>query len=301
VNVPICGACHPTPYDTLTPSWDKTTCVQGGCHALASPQEQHGGADAAHVRLPANDKCSGSGCHDGDLAFVHDGAPTECLVCHDGVVPTERDCEVCHPDKVDGDGNVIDHGYSLTTHAATVASDTISGQIIGSTWTLPPLYQTQTYSGQQCVECHSMDLSTEHSKPSSNSAPQGCDACHGGGNPPAESFPPPGWTGTCSEGNCHPGQRHTQMLNKHANSNLEESCSYCHSWGGGSNDVAGAHNDYWRAQQLGAAEYTPSLYPYLPQNGCTIQFCHNNNVAVPSGTRSCDTCHFAIPGWPHPQ
>jgi hypothetical protein len=91
------------------------------------------------------------------------------------------------------------------------------------------------------------------------------------------------------------------MYDKHRNSNADESCSYCHDWGGGTNDVAASHNDYWRAQQLGAAAFTPSMYAYLPQNGCGIQYCHNQNVSVPGGTRSCDSCHAAIPGpWPHP-
>jgi hypothetical protein len=297
VSDPICGACHPTPANTLVPAWDKNTCAQDGCHPAGTPQEEHGDVDAAHTRLPSNDKCSGSGCHNEDLAGTHNDSTDDCLTCHDTGVPTEKDCEVCHPDKVDGDGNVIDHGYNATTHGALVGTSTLAGTISGQSWTdnagLTIIGGPQTYSDQMCGSCHSMDLYTEHDKPSS-AGPGGCDVCHGGGNPPADSASP--WDGTCSTGDCHTGQLHTQMNTKHVVADIDNSCSYCHSWGGNGFDIAGSHNDYWLYQQEGRA--LPNYYPPLPQNGCSIQFCHNQNATVPTG-KNCDTCHSSF-YWPHP-
>ena len=35
--------------DTLTPSWDKATCAQGGCHTAGSSAPQHAAIDTAHI------------------------------------------------------------------------------------------------------------------------------------------------------------------------------------------------------------------------------------------------------------
>jgi hypothetical protein len=86
------------------------------------------------------------------------------------------------------------HGYDAGMHAATDFA--ASGNL-------------------RCTQCHSMDLATEHRKPSATSAPMGCRACHGAGRPAEVLIG--SWDLSCDA--CHaPVERHV--------------CTDCHRVGG---------------------------------------------------------------------
>ncbi len=69
-----CVACHPTPYDTLDPSWGNS-CQQGGCHTT-----YHDGPFNAHWDAYDTQPCSV--CHPNNWSSVWWPTITECLGCH---------------------------------------------------------------------------------------------------------------------------------------------------------------------------------------------------------------------------
>ncbi len=290
-----CGACHPSPRDTLTPSWDHTTCAQGGCHTATSTKPMHASVDTFHTRLsPTNDQCALSGCHTSDLAGIHSAATTTtagvtytgCRVCHGAGVPVSQNCLSCHPEKVDGSGNVVAHGYPTAKHQASMGATPFTGTLPYSDPDLGPL----TYN-VPCGQCHLMDLYSEHQKYGKT-----CGTCH---PTPRGTFTD--WNTTCQQGGCHTTY-HTQMSQMHAQTKTS-SCSSggyfgCHGTSGslvawGSMDAASAHDDYWLWQQRGYANYP---FSPMPQNGCAL--CHTGPTAPPPTKTNCDDCHGS--GWQHP-
>ena len=170
-----CGNCHPSPKDSLTPSWSKG-CVQGGCHPPATPTAQHAAMATGHALPPADAACAAAGCHDqGDLGAIHADAPGECTVCHSTLtVPTEKIRENCHGQP---------HGDLSAAHTANEPG--------GMTWA-----NTGAYA--PCTQCHFLDIRDEHAKASSGAL--GCEACHAAGGPVSQ-LPAGGWNGQCSA--CH--------------------------------------------------------------------------------------------------
>ena len=297
-NERACGLCHPSPRNTLVPDWDRTTCAQGGCHTISSAAPLHASIDASHTRLPANAQCATSGCHTLDLAGIHSSASpttagvtrTSCQVCHSvATIPASRNCLACHPEKVDGSGNVVGHGYTAARHVSAIATMTFSG-------TLPYNYDvgsggTMTFA-VGCTQCHLANIYDEHQKYSAT-ASQGCGLCH---SSPRNTFTT--WGKGCQQGGCHT-TIHTQMNARHAPAS--NSCgkwgSDCHggslnSWG--TMDAAAAHNDYWYWQIGGWNNYV-----HVPQPAYGCATCHTNATTVPSVT-TCDQCHIEGENWVHP-
>jgi hypothetical protein len=215
-----------------------------------------------------------------DVIDLHDETPSGCDACHgEGRTPS-TDCSTCHPEKLEF------HGYDPAKHAAAVGAMTISGQLTspsGVPWTR---YDgtVQDYSGQRCSQCHSMDLLTEHTKPSSSSAALECDACHPS---PRNTFTT--WNKTCQQAGCH-ATIHGDMAVKHAwnytGASTWASCgtgnSRCHGseW---KPDLAAVHEEptYWGSYW--GVDFTN--YP----DGC--RFCHYSASAVPATPTACTNCH----------
>jgi hypothetical protein len=106
--------------------------------------------------------CTAEACHSLAKAATPEFAPT---------------CVSCHPSRA------LPHGYAPAAHAATVGN------------------RIERHAGFTCAACHSMDLMTEHAKPSSSSAAAGCNACHLSLVPGLIALG--GWDGTCAQGGCH--------------------------------------------------------------------------------------------------
>lgn len=308
-----CTACHPNPRSSFT-TWGKT-CTQGNCHAGSSPDPQHGQIDANHQRLSANDQCAASGCHTSDLSYIHSGASTtgsggqpltSCQVCHAAGIPASQNCLTCHPDKVDSNGNVIDHGYDPAKHVANISSMVASG--VQSPYAYADGAQ-MSYS-QACTQCHLTNLYDEHQKYSAT-ATQGCGLCHGPGRPYGSLGGP--WNKTCQQGACHSGSLHADFATKHAptpgyvpgSPNACSGTQRCHTgpvspgmdtWG--AMDAAAAHNYYWYHSWVIQWATYPWLIPQTPSNGCVI--CHSGPQTVPTAT-NCATsgCHN-FTTWSHP-
>ena len=285
-----CVGCHTSAkFTSMARPWNDSCAA---CHAV-----RHDSIEASHAPLPANAQCTGSGCHTTGLGGIHSSASTttagvtrtSCQICHyGGTIPTVKNCLTCHPEKVDGNGDVVGHGFDVAKHTASISASTFSG-------TLPYSYdvgsaRTMTFA-IGCTQCHLANIYDEHQKNPATAA-QGCGLCHAS---PRNSFTT--WNKGCQQGGCHAGTIHTQMNARHAPA--YNSCgggsSDCHmNPGWGVMDGAGAHNDYWYWQQIGANNYS---FPPLPPYGCAT--CHKNATTVPTVT-TCATCHDSSAGWEHP-
>jgi hypothetical protein len=249
-----CAACHPAPVDTLVPDW-ALGCVEGGCHAVATPQEQHAGMAAAHAIPPESAACAAEGCHDqGDLGAVHakDNPTGGCAYCHSTLsLPSTNQCVDCHG---------TPHGDLAAAHTADEPG--------GMTWA-----NTGAYA--PCTQCHHLDIRTEHAKTSSGSL--GCDACHAPGGPVEDLGGP--WTGQCSA--CHTSI-HPEYDAEHLA--YGQDCNSCHGepedardFHRGCNAVPGGG---WTAGSAELAchpgpDYVP--YPRLPDSGAYwCRTCHPN-------------------------
>ncbi len=182
-----CTTCHPSPRDTADP-WAQG-CVQGGCHAVGSPSEQHSNETTAHVLPSGAGDCMGSGCHSGaSLVAVHadagSGSITSCLVCHATGVPSTNECLSCHP------GRDEPHSYDVALH--TPALDYYDDILVFDEH--EGVAPTTRY--ERCSLCHQGDLAALHGGQ--------CSTCH----PSPVDEEPPGlplpWNKDCSTGACHP-------------------------------------------------------------------------------------------------
>jgi len=252
-------------------------CIR--CHVVTGDPHGHDSTLAAGC----------DSCHTTNLVTEHvtDHALT-CATCHDSTDPAvtaaitagNSACDACHdPD---------DHPYVESMHTASVSAVAISGTLTdpsGTPWTY---YggATQTYAGQTCGQCHSMNLAVEHTKPSSSVPTAACGACHPS---PRDAFTT--WDKTCEQAGCH-ATKHTDMATRHAWSSYGlgwSSCSTppngCHYVAGTSDwqpDLAAIHNEAWYF----GGEYA-NLNPY--PNGCTL--CHTSPAAVPATPTACTNCH----------
>jgi hypothetical protein len=151
-----CGVCHDLPRDTFD-KWEEG-CVQGGCHAVSTPQEQHNEVDADHaLSADESSSCETSGCHTGDRAALHQDASTIvdtvtrefCMVCHAEGVPAAATCEDCHTPLHSG----IDHSPGRASCQLSGCHDqTIEDTHLGcnSCHFLP----TPPPDNTDCLNCH---------------------------------------------------------------------------------------------------------------------------------------------------
>lgn len=208
-----CGNCHPSPRNTLSP-WLKG-CVQAGCHATGTSSQQHSNQATAHQVPSQRLQCTtASDCHhhQGDLPTLHEQASvvidsqtrTSCLVCHSTTSLPSNDCAnaACHPSKVDGDGNVVNHGFDPLKHSATDSN--FSGTVAQPSDYSP---YTPAYAfSPACSGCHDLQIQAEHAKPTASSAAAACGNCHPA---PRDTLTP--WTKTCVQSGCHQPSTSAQM------------------------------------------------------------------------------------------
>ena len=160
-----CSTCHPSPKDTLTPSWDKS-CAQGGCHTTGSSAPKHGNIDNAH-RIGAQG-CLTAGCHIGvgNLALVHSQATTtvagvtltSCQICHAAGRTPSSTCTDCH--------DTASPHPATTTHSVSAPSCSTSPNCHNMT---PG--DVKALHKNHCEDCHDRDDGVQ---PSTN-----CADCHG--------------------------------------------------------------------------------------------------------------------------
>jgi len=266
-----CETCHPSPRNTLTTGWDRTTCVQGGCHTLTSSAPMHASIDASHA-IPAARQadCISAGCHDAtstkpfagkSIAELHSlattivagDARTSCQICHSaGVTPTS-DClsSGCHADRA------LPHGYDATNHTAAPTAQSFA---IGGS----------TYPAIACSNCHDVELGPEHAKTTSSSSAAKCGACHPS---PRDTFT--AWDETtCVQGGCH-GLTSTAPIHEaidadHTRLAANDACF-----------AAGCHSDGTLAAIHAAATAAGDT-----RTSCMV--CHAAGIPA---SRDCTTCH----------
>lgn len=170
----------------------------GRCHAPVSCTACHGDTvpHASHVTsgYPAVTYRQTNG-------IKVTSSATTCVTpsCHGWAVSSVAACGTCHPTKRDT------HGYENADH---VADDGLA-------------------TGIACSACHSLDLSTEHNKPTSSSAGAACGACH-----PSPRDTLAAWDQSCVTGGCHSSTSsapvHGATTEKHAVVPSATTCLGCH-------------------------------------------------------------------------
>ena len=223
-----CMLCHPSPRSTLVPDWDKTTCVQGGCHTLSSAAPMHANIDASHTPSPADAACTSSGCHSTDLPSIHSLASTttptgtrvSCQVCHASGVTLSAVCTDCH-------GTADPHAGLSDLHQSTATNGFINLGL-GTGWDMDH-YVTTGFTAS-CSTCHDLNLMTLHSN--------NCQVCHSSTDPAVISAISGGHT-DCSA--CHASYHayvgaHEDQLYAYGNCSChgsgwtvtEDNCRSCH-------------------------------------------------------------------------
>jgi len=287
-----CSTCHPTPRDTLTPSWDKS-CAQGGCHTVGSSAPMHADIDATHTPA-AGQTCYVPGCHPAaetaSLAETHRNASavlggetrTSCQVCHWNGVPASGECASCHPDRVDGS-----HG-STGAHGFTTGADAVVDGDAGC---------TNSGSG-----CHGTDTLRDNF--ASYHPTTGCadGACHT--SPSKATYAGNGDCQTCHDGSFTNAPTRAVLATEHYNETTHTagSLSTAVSAGGSASATcASCHNPNPPSGSGGLLGQHTNITPavgstYGPTVSCVE--CHNDNrgggnaeVLAHWTTGSCSDCH----------
>ncbi|MDO8880110.1 MAG: hypothetical protein Q7W44_04830, partial [Coriobacteriia bacterium] len=277
-----CAACHSSTEQ------DVVDAIAAGDLACTACHDADAGDHLALHDSTLDPACAA--CHEPNLVDEHEGL--DCATCHGSTDPTvvaaiaagELACTACH--------DLAEHPYVVELHTATVGAEQISGTLIDELGVPFTRYDgsTQTYGGQTCGACHSMDLAEEHTKPSSSVAADGCAACHPS---PRDEFET--WDGTCLQSGCHAAATlHDDMPLKHSwsawsTSGQAATCGYVSSGSGRgchvgewTLDLAAVHEE---ATHFGTVFVDTSGYP----DGCA--FCHSSNTAVPVTPTACTDCH----------
>ena len=175
-----CAKCHTTSVKTTLGgvAWNKS-CVQGGCHTVASGnmKPQHYNLTAAHATpASAQTNCGGATCHGAtlpaDVAALH--APYGgCADCHGGSKSPSLICSSCH----------AAHATQAVLHAATLTSANFT-------------FNGTNFGTIACSTCHaSTDLTVVHTSAGA------CTACHPGIKTALGGTWT--WNKTCTQGTCH--------------------------------------------------------------------------------------------------
>lgn len=212
-----CASCHATDgvtYHRALPSAHvfaamDVSCVGAGCHVASALPEEHerflagSGFEMVCALCHGNSALDITGktadcssCHSvhGDIATVHTGVESQsCVDCHEtGDVLVvhqtpagEPDCALCH---AAASGRIDWASATVECAACHAAVQPIETQHY-------PMAAHAAYAERGCPNCHSMDLKTEHFKPT---VAVGCVDCH---ESSVDALTGP-WDKTCDA--CHP-------------------------------------------------------------------------------------------------
>lgn len=298
----LCTACHAAAHPDL------------GSHTVSSAASQEcatchdaGGATSIDVKaIHAGDALGACAvCHNnsprvGDLSII----TAECSSCHDGhgdltlahTATTSQGCVECH-----GSADVrLVHAASPLGECAVChdANDRSPGRIdwsvasqeCGSCHGFEPVdlqhYPAQSHTADHtdlCVDCHQMDLKSEHAKVAVT-----CVECHT--DPQDKSVIEAGWNGTCKE--CHLDM-HDQRATRHISGRTDCSTSGCHE-----SDVSVIH-DGLAGGGCGSCHVGPTQLASELTKDCTTSGCHSTYHTLLAGSHtasaseSCTRCHDA--------
>jgi predicted CXXCH cytochrome family protein len=161
-----CTACHPSPRSSLTPNWNRSSCVQAGCHP-AGETAMHAAANAAHA-MPDNG-CTSGVCHFyilKNVAGLHSAATTTVA----GV--TRTSCGICH-----GQGGTLTNACSTVgCHDSTHLHTSTGGSAFISVGMDDADHRLTHGVVRSCLECHTANLSPLHAN--------NCPLCHEAGPGP---------------------------------------------------------------------------------------------------------------------
>lgn len=255
----------------ISEGWVETTFGLGGtlavpaqrtcsrCHASAACSACHVGTPQAHENhaLPAYPAVTAT-TTDGMIAARR---ASTCInpACHSVAQAATAQfvpgcTAVCHP------SYEAYHGYDSIDH---VAND-------------------GTVNGINCSSCHSLDLATEHERPSSSTTGRQCIACH-----PAPRDTYPVWNQGCIQAGCHgPASAdpvHSQMTADHAILPNNQVCLDCHPGA----DLAQVHT---RAVDPVDPSRRSCLVCHPPMPS---QFATQQSATAPR-SRDCTVCHFTF-------
>lgn len=210
------------------------TCQAAGCHASTLPEEHakylsryptysdtcalcHLNANAARIDWStASADCSTCHTLHGDIAVAHTATASQaCVDCHEsadvralhGASP-DASCNVCH----NAPASRIDWA------TATIECTSCHGMLSPADPNHYPLAAHAATTETGCVQCHSVDMKTEHSK---TTVAVTCVACH---ELKVDAFTAP-WDKTCTV--CHP-TKHANQATAHKSTNTTCAGTGCH-------------------------------------------------------------------------
>ena len=273
-----CLSCHPAidvslaAHIAYTSSHVSTTtsCSGAGCHAIGDIAALHSTvtttvagvtytACAVCHRSPTSQPTSSActACHvgHGDLGAAHTAkASAACFACHENndvrTLHKTKGCASCHgnPAVPILPANV----ECVNCHAALSPADSKH-------------YEAASHLAVEtgCSACHSLDMKTEHSKPTVSPAVT-CVSCHEG---KVDAFTS-AWSKKCAA--CH-ATSHTAKAAKHTSANTTCAGSGCH-----------------------VVTDVSVLHQKVIGGGCTI--CHTSPATVPTGKTDCGAsgCHAGV-------
>jgi len=287
-----CAMCH---NDTIVTEGITVDCTN--CHGTApGTVPYHANFVIAHdATSTASLECAG--CHESaDISVVHADRSEGCKLCH---VPTYATCNVCHR---------IHGGVLSGPPPAECANEGCHGTLTPATHYIEASHTALFAPGEDCADCHSASLKTEHEK--SSAGPVTCVQCH---EDAVDGLTGP-WNGSCSA--CH-GTPHGGMAAKHQGAvtrawvpifidhdgygppGLTVDCSMCHA----SRDLAQLHSDECALCHAGSGppawegdctachtsihSAADTAHSGVAMTGC--EQCHQPDWSVPEAT--CATCH----------
>jgi hypothetical protein len=197
-----CATCHASADTAVVSAIANNTSACASCHGTPA----HTSATPKHVAAMA--KCTGDGCHSGDLPTIH--TTLDCADCH--TTNGTAACSTCHSDRLNPDGTVKVHFYTTSAHTSGDGALGVAGvryledynanaQAGNGTYLNSPVSYSLT-----CTDCHSMVLDTEHAKTSSAGvAPNPvCLTCHNtAGTGEGDALKNGAWNKSCTTAGCH--------------------------------------------------------------------------------------------------
>ena len=312
-----CAECHPTLVKQLTPSWDKTTCAQDGCHTLSSAAPMHGAITAAHTPLASNNACFASGCHaDGSLADTHSQATTtvagtgrsSCMVCHAVGIPVTKDCGSCHT----ADG-VDYHTSQSTMHASPTIVSCFGAGCHGASRSLPDVHARYVGPGskysQYTTTCELCHKNQSAGRIDWAKATAGCVSCHPlyhgrpTGAPVIHSGRDTAHTPTAASAGCTGCHSGTLSTIHGAYETAQSDCLSCHMVHSGWNaacDKCHASKDNWsKTADCSSCHSTSSphgdnvaTHQASPGSGDIEMNMRDHDGGSPSINEDCSLCHY---------